>query len=77
MIWQQNYDPFNNIILSCLVASIPVIVITAKDLTPEDRHRLSGHVQAILQKGGYSRQELLREIRDLTRQSRGEERTTA
>ena len=27
MIWQQNYDPFNNIILSCLVASIPVIVM--------------------------------------------------
>lgn len=21
MVWQQNYDPFNNIILSCLVAS--------------------------------------------------------
>lgn len=27
MVWQQNYDPFNNIILSCLVASIPVIVM--------------------------------------------------
>jgi len=29
MIWQQNYDPFHNIILSCLVASIPVIVMLA------------------------------------------------
>ncbi|MDH6257524.1 L-lactate permease [Bradyrhizobium sp. BR13661] len=29
MIWQQNYDPFNNIVLSCLVASIPVIVMMA------------------------------------------------
>jgi lactate permease len=27
MIWQQNYDPFHNILLSCLVASIPVIVM--------------------------------------------------
>ena len=27
MIWQQNYDPFGNIILSCLVASIPVVVM--------------------------------------------------
>ncbi len=27
MIWQQNYDPFHNIILSCLVASVPVIVM--------------------------------------------------
>lgn len=29
MIWQQNYDPFHNILLSCLVASIPVIVMLA------------------------------------------------
>ncbi|MGE5470431.1 MAG: L-lactate permease [Bacteroidota bacterium] len=27
MIWQQNYDPFNNMLLSTLVASIPVIVM--------------------------------------------------
>ena len=27
MVWQQNYDPFNNIILSCLVASIPIIIM--------------------------------------------------
>ena len=27
MIWQQNYDPFHNIILSCLVASIPIIIM--------------------------------------------------
>ena len=29
MVWQQNYDPFHNIILSCTVASIPVIVMMA------------------------------------------------
>ncbi len=29
MVWQQNYDPFHNIILSCLVASIPVIIMLA------------------------------------------------
>ncbi len=27
MIWQQNYDPFNNMLLSTAVASIPVIVM--------------------------------------------------
>ena len=47
--------------------SIPVIVVTAKDLTAEDRRRLNGHVEKILQKGGYSRDELLREIRELAR----------
>jgi hypothetical protein len=40
---------------------IPVVVVTAKDLTFEDRARLNGQVGLILQKGSYSREELLRE----------------
>ncbi|HAB18214.1 MAG TPA: response regulator [Verrucomicrobiota bacterium] len=42
---------------------VPVIVVTAKDLTTEDRSRLNGHVIEILQKGGYSTSELIEEIR--------------
>jgi CheY-like chemotaxis protein len=45
--------------------SIPVIVITAKTLTVEDRQRLNGSVEKILQKGAYSREELIREVCDL------------
>jgi signal transduction histidine kinase/DNA-binding response OmpR family regulator len=45
--------------------SIPVVVVTAKDLTPEDRRRLNGYVERILQKGAYSREELLHEIHHL------------
>ena len=45
--------------------SIPIVVVTAKDLTPDERRRLNGTVEQILQKGGYTREELLREIRDL------------
>jgi PAS domain S-box-containing protein len=40
----------------------PVLVVTAKDLTAEDHLRLNGHVSAVLQKGNYSRDELLSEI---------------
>ena len=43
---------------------IPVIVLTAKDLTAEDRRMLNGDVQGVLQKGALSREELLREIHD-------------
>lgn len=43
--------------------AIPIIVITAKDLGQEDRDRLDGHVQKILQKGTYNRSELHGEIR--------------
>ena len=45
--------------------AIPVVVITAKDLTAEDRLRLNGTVEAILQKGATSRDELLVELRNL------------
>jgi PAS domain S-box-containing protein len=45
--------------------SIPVVVVTAKDLTPDDRRRLNGYVERILQKGAYSREELLHEIHHL------------
>ena len=45
--------------------SIPVIVVTAKDLTEEDRLRLNSHVSRILQKGQYSREELLEQVSGL------------
>jgi len=45
--------------------SIPIVVVTAKDLTPDERRRLDGTVEQILQKGAYTREELLREIRNL------------
>jgi signal transduction histidine kinase/CheY-like chemotaxis protein len=45
--------------------AIPVIVVTAKELTDDERRRLNGSVGKILQKGGYGREELLREIREL------------
>jgi PAS domain S-box-containing protein len=44
------------------LSDVPIVVVTAKDLTAEDRRRLNGHVTSVLQKGGYSRDELLSEI---------------
>ena len=41
---------------------IPIVVMTAKNITPEDRARLDGQVARILQKGAYSREELLAEV---------------
>jgi CheY-like chemotaxis protein len=49
--------------------AIPVVVITAKDLTGEDRERLNGYVQKILQKGAHTREQLLAEVRDLVARS--------
>jgi CheY-like chemotaxis protein/anti-sigma regulatory factor (Ser/Thr protein kinase) len=43
-------------------SDIPVVIVTAKDLTDEDRAKLNGHVTTVLQKGNYSRDELLSEV---------------
>jgi signal transduction histidine kinase/CheY-like chemotaxis protein len=46
---------------------IPVVVVTAKDLTADDRLRLDGHVKKIFQKGAMKREELARELRSVMR----------
>ncbi|MGI4791362.1 MAG: response regulator, partial [Janthinobacterium lividum] len=45
--------------------TIPVVVLTARDLTQEDRLRLNGDVEKILQKGAWDHDALLREMRQL------------
>jgi signal transduction histidine kinase/DNA-binding response OmpR family regulator len=45
--------------------SIPIVVVTAQDLTNEDRRRLNGHVETILHKQGDSQESLLAQVRDL------------
>jgi len=45
--------------------SIPILVLTARDLTMEDRLRLNTHVMGIFQKGSYSRYELLAQVKNL------------
>ena len=42
--------------------SLPVVVLTAKELTEIERHKLYGHVEKIFQKGSYDRQVLLTEL---------------
>jgi GAF domain-containing protein/CheY-like chemotaxis protein/anti-sigma regulatory factor (Ser/Thr protein kinase) len=45
--------------------TVPIVVITAKNLSPEDHERLNGSVARVLQKGALSRETLLGEVRDL------------
>lgn len=45
---------------------VPVIVVTAKDITEEDRRRLDGQVARILQKSSLSMADLVGQIRAMT-----------
>ena len=44
-------------------ADLPVVVVTAKELTAEDRERLHGKVHQVMQKGGFRRKDLVNEVR--------------
>ncbi|MFQ5444353.1 MAG: hypothetical protein ACE5EK_07035, partial [Nitrospinales bacterium] len=54
--------------------SIPVVVLTAKDLSYMDRVWLSGCVETILQKGDCTRDKLLEEVYSLLRNNVGEKK---
>jgi len=48
-------------------ASIPVIVVTAKELTVQEKDRLSGQIESLMQKGSFMDNELLNEIRAIVK----------
>jgi len=52
-----------------VMRTIPVLVVTAKEMTREDEARLNGSVEKILQKGTYSREQLLTHVRGLLKQA--------
>ena len=42
--------------------SIPIIVVTAKELTDEDRRQLNNRIEALIQKGVLKQEELLEDV---------------
>ncbi len=69
----DGFELVNALRINPVWSQIPIIVITAKDLTEEDRARLNGQVQRILTKGRFDREALLGELRRaLTAQKQGE-----
>jgi len=51
---------------------VPIIVVTAKDLTNEDRQRLVGGVEKIVEKGALTRSQLLEQVRELVKKYHAE-----
>ncbi len=61
---------------------IPIVVITGKNLTPAESQQLNGYVERVLQKGVYSCDTLLRDVRSIVNErldrrydSKGKEKT--
>jgi diguanylate cyclase (GGDEF)-like protein len=48
-----------------VTADIPILILTAKDLTVDDRLRLAGKIENFIQKSHFTKEDLLMHIRDL------------
>ena len=68
----DGYAVLNELEADKMLDNLPVIVITAKELSQEDRDRLQGQIQMLLQKGTFMDENLVEEINALLGQSRRE-----
>ncbi len=59
------------------LADIPVVVLTAMDLTRHDLARLRGRVDNVLLKGAFGPRDLMRQVREMVRPFRERERVRA
>jgi CheY-like chemotaxis protein len=59
-----------------LLPDVPVVVLTAKNLTEEDVQRLDGSIEQIIQKGGYTRDGLLEVVQQRVAVFRDEQAAT-
>ena len=59
----NGFEVVEVLIADAATARIPILVVTAKQVTAEDRTRLNGYVAAIMEKTGFSRDRLTAEIR--------------
>jgi threonine synthase len=41
---------------------IPIVVVSARDITPEERQRLSGHIEAMYQKGSLPSRKFVEQV---------------
>ena len=52
---------------------IPIVVVSAKDITIEERQRLNGHIQALYQKGSLSTKKFVDKVINVIEESNGEQ----
>ena len=59
----SGFDVVSALHLDPSTASIPILVVTAKHITAEDRNRLNGYVMTIMEKANFDRDRFIAEVR--------------
>ena len=61
----DGFEVLRNLRESTALNRIPVVICTAKDLSPDEREKLTGNVRSIVRKGENVREELLKAIEEI------------
>ncbi|MBI5598122.1 MAG: response regulator [Deltaproteobacteria bacterium] len=61
----SGFDVVERLRLHPAASQIPVIIFTAKEITTEDKERLGNNIKKVIRKAGFSKEDLLAEIRML------------
>ena len=56
-----------------LTKDIPIIVISAKDITADDKKRLNGYIEGLISKGLLNEEELIHQVMNAFKKARGED----
>jgi PAS domain S-box-containing protein len=67
----NGFDVVNELHRDEQTSQIPILIVTAKRITPEDRTRLNGHVTSIMQKTEFNRDRFTAEVRRVMAGQRG------
>jgi CheY-like chemotaxis protein len=59
----SGFDVVTALIENPETARIPILVVTAKHITAEDRHKLNGYVMSIMEKANFDRDRFIGEVR--------------
>ena len=51
----------------------PVVVVSAKDITPDERKRLNGHIEAVYQKGSLPPRKFVDQVIQVIEEKSGEQ----
>lgn len=66
----SGFDVVDRLRAQPATSDTPIIIVTAKELTAEDKARLNGHVTALLQKGAFAAVDLVSWLNKILAQSR-------
>lgn len=58
----SGFDVVDKLKKNSKTRNIPIVIFTAKDLTEEDKDRLQGHIQKVIQKASFKNEDLLNEV---------------